>query len=478
MKKSELIFNVLLVPLDFIAIIFAALTSYYIRYNTNLLTENFPVGLRLDFGEYFIAVLIGSVIFIVFMAGNGLYVLKNARRLYGELFKVFFSVSAASLAIIILLFFTQIFDASRFLVLSIWLLAILFISVERIILRIIQKSLFKRGKFTRKIVLLGKNQTTKTLKKTFDEIPKLGYTVIDDIPPMDIEHTIQRLKKTKNSYVIDEIIQANPDYRSHDIEKLVDFSYEYHVDFKYTPDIFESHATNIAIRTIAGIPVIELKKTPLDGWGRVAKRIMDLFGGIFGVLFFGIPMLIVAIAIKIDDRGPIIYKNERINHKGEKFYVYKFRSYKPEYCVGVKYGSKEASKVEDKLIKKMSTRKGPLHKIDSETDPRITRIGNFIRKSSLDELPQFFNVVKGDLSLVGPRPHTPKEVAKYEKHHQRVLTVKPGVTGLPQTRGRSDLDFEEEVRLDIYYIENWTLLLDLKILFTTPFTLLKSRKAA
>jgi exopolysaccharide biosynthesis polyprenyl glycosylphosphotransferase len=476
MKKSEIIFNVILVPLDFVAIVVAAFFSYYLR-NTVSLNTLFIGSVQFTLEQYILTTLIGSLVFLLFLALNGLYVLKNTRRIYGEIFKVFVATSTATLTIIIALFFTQHSEASRFLILGVWLFSFVFITIERVVLRIIQRALFRRGRLTRKIVLIGNNHATRELAKTYKENPRLGYTVVDDIQEMDVEHTLQRLSQIKNSEAIDEIVQANPVFSAEDVSRIVDFCYEYHIDFKYTPDIFKVQATNIAIQTISGIPVIELKKTPLEGWGRVAKRIIDIIGGLVGIILFGIPMLIVAFAVKLDSEGPVIYKNERVNHRGKKFYVFKFRSYKKEFCTGDIYGGKQASQLEDELIQKMSLREGPLHKIDASKDFRLTRVGKFIRKTSLDELPQFFNVFLGDLSLVGPRPHMPKEVAKYKKHHKRVLTIKPGVTGLPALNGRSDLSFDDEVRLDLYYIENWSLLLDLKILLMTPFALLRKPKA-
>ena len=129
-----------------------------------------------------------------------------------------------------------------------------------------------------------------------------------------------------------------------------------------------------------------------------------------------------------------------------------------------------------KELMKQNERKGPLFKI--KNDPRITRVGRFIRKTSLDELPQFFNVLRGEMSIVGPRPHEPEEVANYKKHHKKLLTIKPGITGMAQVSGRSDLIFEEEVRLDIYYIENWSLKLDLQIILKTPFIILSTKSAS
>lgn len=185
-------------------------------------------------------------------------------------------------------------------------------------------------------------------------------------------------------------------------------------------------------------------------------------------------MLATAIAIKFESRGPIIFKNERVGHEGG-FNVYKFRYMKFEHCVGAQNPNrKDALEFEKELIESQSVRKGPVYKI--KNDPRKTRIGRIIEPLSIDELPQLFNVLLGDMSLVGPRPHQPREVEKYETWQRRTLSIKPGVTGLAQISGRSDLNFADEARLDIYYIENWSLWMDIEILFKTFFVLLKGRK--
>lgn len=185
-------------------------------------------------------------------------------------------------------------------------------------------------------------------------------------------------------------------------------------------------------------------------------------------------MLLTAIAIKIDSRGPVIFRNERVGNDGN-FNVYKFRYLKLEHCTGCQNPEYEkALETEEELIKNQSVRKGPLYKI--KNDPRKTRVGQIIEAFSIDELPQLFNVFLGNMSLVGPRPHQPREVEKYEIWQKRTLSIKPGITGLAQISGRSDIDFKDEAKLDIYYIENWSLWLDIEILFKTIFVLLKKRK--
>jgi lipopolysaccharide/colanic/teichoic acid biosynthesis glycosyltransferase len=180
-------------------------------------------------------------------------------------------------------------------------------------------------------------------------------------------------------------------------------------------------------------------------------------------------MILTALLIKLDSFGPVFFSTfrgkptMRVGQGGKLFHYFKFRSMEPETH------DQRYHELADQDVRKGT----PMVKI--KDDPRITRIGKIIRRFSIDELPEFFLVLMGRMSLVGPRPHLPEEVAKYAKHHKKVLTIKPGITGMAQVSGRSDLDFEDEVRLDSYYIENWSILLDLFILFKTPFILVKKR---
>jgi exopolysaccharide biosynthesis polyprenyl glycosylphosphotransferase len=230
--------------------------------------------------------------------------------------------------------------------------------------------------------------------------------------------------------------------------------------------------TNIEMNSISGIPLLSLKPTSLDGWGRVVKRIFDIFGAAIGLIILSPVFLITAIAIKLDSKGTIIFKYlddgsrvKRVGEHGKLFNFYKFRSMHPN-THNLRYTE----------LAKLNQREGtPMVKI--KNDPRVTRVGKFIRNTSIDELPQLWNVLKGDISLVGPRPHLPEEVAKYDKHHKFVLSIKPGITGLAQISGRSDLDFEREIQLDTYYIENWSIWMDIKIILKT-FAVVFAGKAA
>jgi len=187
-------------------------------------------------------------------------------------------------------------------------------------------------------------------------------------------------------------------------------------------------------------------------------------GSILAMIILSPVFLILPLVIKMDSRGKAVYRTHRVGARGKKFYLYKFRSM-----------VSGADKMKEELMQKNERPDGPLFKM--ENDPRITGIGKFLRRTSLDEIPNFWNVLIGNMSLVGPRPHEPREVERYQKHHRKLLDIKPGITGLAQVSGRSTLDFEMEVKLDTLYIETWSMRLDILILLKTPLVVLFSRTA-
>jgi len=228
--------------------------------------------------------------------------------------------------------------------------------------------------------------------------------------------------------------------------------------------LFQTLTTNVEVEVIGGVPLIEVKHTALDGWGRVLKRVMDICGSLCGLAALSPLFGAVAILIKLDSRGQVFVALDRIT-LGKTFRMYKFRSMVDN-----------AHAMKSELITQNERKDGgPLFKM--QHDPRVTRIGRVLRKMRIDELPQLWNVLRGEMSLVGPRPHEPEEVAQYEKHHKKLLVIKSGITGMAQISGSSDLPFEEEVKLDTYYIENWSLGLDVKILLRTLMILLHDRSA-
>ena len=473
MKRSELFFSFLLVPLDFLMIVLAGISAYYIRY-ANIVQKLRPVIFDLQFNPYFKVVLFIAFLWVIIFALAGLYNINSARKLMKEAYRVVLACSTGLMLIVVLIFIRRELFDSRFIVLAGWILAIAYISMARALIRFIQHSLFKYGIGVHKIILVGNSQTTENLIYEFASQKNSGYEVVKRLRDFSME-TAQELVEFLKGKKVDEIIQSDPNLSKAEILRVYDFADEYHLTFKYAADLLGTKVLKTEVSEIAGIPIVEVKKTPLDGWGRIIKRIFDIIFSSFFITIFSPLLIIVTLLIKLDSKGPILYKNVRVGKDGTSFKLFKFRSMLIQYCTGEEYAGDDALKYERELIKEQDTKNGPVYKIAN--DPRLTRIGKLIRRWSIDELPQLFNVLTGNMSIVGPRPHQPREVAKYEQRHKKVLTLKPGVTGLGQISGRSDLTFEEEVKLDTYYIENWSLLLDLSIMLKTPLAVLKERKA-
>ena len=224
----------------------------------------------------------------------------------------------------------------------------------------------------------------------------------------------------------------------------------------------DPRAGKIEVAKVSGfdVPMIGMRRTPTSQGRLLLKRLLDLTGAVFGLLVLSPLMLVVAIIIRVDDPGPIFFSQVRSGRNGRKFRMHKFRSMVVD-----------AEKLKAKLMAH-NEMDGPVFKI--KHDPRITKIGRFIRKTSIDELPQLFNVLVGEMSLVGPRPPLPSEVAQYKPWQRRRLSVKPGITGPWQVSGRNEISFEQWMEMDLAYIDNWSLWLDIKIiLMTVPVVLLK-----
>jgi exopolysaccharide biosynthesis polyprenyl glycosylphosphotransferase len=460
LKKSELIFSVVLVPLDFLMLILAAMAAYFLRFQS--LAQLSPVIYEMPFWGFLKIASFMGLLWLVIFALSGLYTIGGTRRILDELAKIFVACSAGLGVIIILIFFNRDLFSSRFIIFAAWIFAIIFVSFGRSIVRFVQRALFRRGIGAHRTVIVGEDKAADVLVNEFYKNSGLGLKVIKRYRKFD-EETARELDELSKTAGVDEVIQAQSGASRDETMGLIDFCDERHIVFRYSTDIFSVQAAKIDIRDYAGVPVAEIKQTRLEGWGKIYKRIFDIIGSLVLIIITSPIMILTAIAIKLDSRGPVFWSKlddgspvQRIGQHGEPFHYFKFRSMRP--------GTHNLRYTE---LAEQDTRKGPLVKI--KNDPRVTRVGRFIRRTSIDELPELFLVLAGKMSLVGPRPHLPEEVAKYKKHHKKVLIVKPGITGLAQISGRADLDFEDEIKIDVYYIENWSLKLDLYILFKTPF---------
>lgn len=462
---------VLQVPLDILLLLFAGISGYILRF-TPWAQALKPVAFDLSFPEYLSLVLLVIPVWLLVFSLLGLYTPDANRKFVQEAVKIFLA-SLASLAVIALyiLFTQQLFD-SRFLLVSSVAFAIVYVSLGRMLMRGLRVLFYRSGIGRRRVVIIGDGEIAQSIENILGTRSALGYEVIESF-----KHFSEGVKTKIMKCYPDEIIFANPRSQEEETLQAIDFANEKHIVFKYSADLFSTYSTNINMYPLGGIPIIELKRTPLDGWGRVVKRLFDIIVGFMMLIILSPIMLLSALLILVETGRPIIYKNERVGLRGQKFFTLKFRSMYQKDSTGSQFGEngKKAQQREKQLIKTNSIKAGPIYKIAN--DPRVTPFGRFLRRFSIDEMPQFINVIAGNMSIVGPRPHQPREVAQYEKEHKKVFTLKPGITGLAQISGRSDLSFEEEHRLDVFYIEKWSLLLDIVIFLKTPFVLFKKRKA-
>lgn len=466
MKRAELLFALLLIPSDLLAIFLAFTTAYLLRANVEIP----PVTFLWPLVDYLEFILITLPIWILVFAWSGLYDVAHFRLGNGELKRIFVAVSAGMALVVLGIFFTRTPFFSRLIILYAYLLTFLLVWFGRVILRFLQRHFLRYGTGVYRLMVVGSGELTEHVIRQIQRDANLGYRLVHVATKKDLP----RLAKLIREHVVDEILVTDTTLTTEQLARLVDVAEEERVMLKQVPNLYAVKASNVNIGTLAGIPLVEFRKTPLDGWGRITKRIFDIVVASLILFVLSPLMALIALAIKLDSRGPVIYKNKRVGPDGE-FPTYKFRSMYVEYSTGEEYGGKAADAYEDKLIKEKSGREGPIFKIVD--DPRRTKVGRLLERTSLDELPQLFNVIMGSMSLIGPRPHMRKEVSQYEKSYKKLLHVKPGVTGLAQISGRSDLSTEEEVRLDTFYVENWSPIMDLMILLKTPLAIIRKRRA-
>jgi exopolysaccharide biosynthesis polyprenyl glycosylphosphotransferase len=469
MKKSELFFSAIQVPVDFLMIVIAAISAFAIRDIPQILALK-PKLYAFPFESYIKIVLIVVPFFIIIYAIEGLYKIRATRKFKHEAFKVFTATSIGLVIIIVSIFLKREWFSSRFIILAAWLATVVYVIIARYLLQAIQKWLLVyKGIGVHRVLLIGSNGKIEEIKRIIKEKPQMGYRVVDQISAGSVK-TIKEIKRQRG---VDEIILCDPSLTDAEQEKIVDYCAINNITYQFIPTTLQT--SRYELRMLNDEPIIEVKNTPLEGWGKIAKRIFDIIGSSALIILSSPLTLATALAIRMESKGPIIYENERIGADGKKFFTYKFRYMKWEYSISRNNPNLEnAIEYERKLISERSIREGPLYKIND--DPRKTKVGVFIERYSIDELPQLFNVFKGEMSLVGPRPHQEREVEKYREYHRRLLTIKPGVTGMAQISGRSDLDFEDEYRLDVYYIENWSLWLDIQICLKTAGALIRRRK--
>lgn len=412
-----------------------------------------------SYPDYLNFSLIASLFLIALFTLNGLYSIKFTEGIGKTVLKIVYLVSVW-LMFIIAYYYLVVHELffSRIALAQIWVFAILFLILGRWVIRLVQNSMHRFGIGQIRLLFIGAgdsaNHTYQALKndRRYKIIGALAEkTESRPRGQLKIVGTFSEITKISKKYSVDEVIQAEL-IDEMPPEKILAFCRSEQIHYYFIPEVLQLQTINIGMEMIDGIPLVSLKQTRLEGWGWVYKRLFDFFGALVLIILLIPVWVIIGILIKVDSRGPVFYVSRR-KYKDKTFGLVKFRSM---------VVNAEAQK---KALLEKNERSGPLFKI--KNDPRVTKLGRFLRKTSIDELPQLFNVLMGNMSLVGPRPHLPEEVAQYETHHLGVFVVKPGISGLAQINGRSNLDFEDEIKLDFYYIENWSFWLDIKILLRT-----------
>jgi exopolysaccharide biosynthesis polyprenyl glycosylphosphotransferase len=339
------------------------------------------------------------------------------------------------------------------------------LSMRRLIYRFLLYRRFERGMGTRNVLIVGTGPEAHALRHHLESIRHLGYTFKGFIDfsgsgsgsrftstSGDVIGTLDTLFQNARRRFVDEIFFTSPCERSV-VQRTLEQARVYGVDLRIVPDMYDGLNWNSPIEYIGQFPTIPLHCGHVPEVGLLLKRMLDIVFSSLVLVILAPLLLLIAIAVKLDSRGPVFYKSERIGKKGRKFRCLKFRTM-------VRDAEKRRAEVMH-----LNEREGVLFKISN--DPRITRLGHFLRKYSLDELPQFLNVLAGDMSVVGPRPPIASEVREYKLSHLRRLDVTPGITGLWQVQGRKDPSFDSYISLDVTYIENWSIWLDLKIIMRT-----------
>jgi exopolysaccharide biosynthesis polyprenyl glycosylphosphotransferase len=479
-RTIEIWKTALLPVVDFVAILISAGVAYLIRYSW--FEENF-FGVKQIYGiQYLQSSIFLSVLVLLILISLGQYRITYKPRPIQVIANFVVSILLVLLFLISFLYFNEFnpnfqfkeIRVSRFIIATVGFISFSVIIIFRLLFWVFEKLLYNLGFFQSQVAIVGSlpNSLVNKISLRSDinqviKIEKLG------------KGNIKSLTKLIESYTLSEIFVSSTESESL-FEELLILCEKYKVRLLITPEMLsKAKLYNFRPILLNKKYYFEVIYSPIDGWNVILKRFFDLFCASILLIMLSPLLTIIAFAIKLTSKGSVFYSSERVGPNGKVFKMYKFRRFKTEFNVSENNpNSKKALEYEFNLIKEQGelADRGALYKI--KNDPRATKLGRFLEKYSLDELPQLFNVIIGNLSLVGPRAHQPREVKKYLTHQYKVLNIKPGITGYAQIKGRSDLHFDQEVEYDTYYIYNWNFLFDLSILLQTPLTVIAKKHSS
>jgi len=461
LKKAAKFPPLLLLVIDAVVIDIAFILAYYIRFEWFL--GNSPAIIP-QLERFYSILIFVTFLWLALFKLLGLYDKRDITSTGDEASSIIGATISGAMLLFALLFLYRGFWFSRALLLYAAIICSTLMMFSRYVLNVIQRELYKRGVGVRRTLILGAGEIGQGLAFKMLSEKEIGYKAVafldDDPEKMNKDFqgipVIGSIISTKNKIRelnIDEVILATGNLHQ---QKVLDIIMECEtegVEFKLVPGILELIASRISTDEIGGIPLLTIKEIRLQGFNALIKRTADVSVSLAALLFISPLMILVAALIKLESKGPVFFTQKRVGKDGRTFNVYKFRSM-----------DEGAESIFEQVV---AQKGGDIIRFKAKDDPRITRLGRIIRKLSIDELPQLINVLIGDMSLVGPRPPVPIEVEKYSAWHKKRLRIRPGITGLWQVSGRSELPFEDMVRLDIYYIENWSLWMDFRIVLRT-----------
>ncbi|MFO0782021.1 MAG: sugar transferase [Candidatus Saccharimonadales bacterium] len=470
-NNASLVYNFFLVIGDAIAITLAFTVAYILRVSI----DSTAVSAQVDSRTYITAV-VSLLPFWIFIFGLlGLYNARVYDRRFSELGRLFIGSFIGILFVISYSYITntEIFPA-RLVTAYSFGLAFLFLFFFRTIARGIRRELFRYGFGVNNVLIIGDTSIAHELIRSLADTSATGYRVIGVVGGEKHPHTSEKYRVYKS---FESAITALRDTPLHtivqtelyvDTEKnaeIMNYAQQNHVAYRFVPGNNELFVGNIQVDLFQAVPVIAVHQTALIGWGRVVKRLTDLAIGGLALIITSPLLLIIAILQILTGGGSVFFRQARLTRFNNEFRVYKFRSQYKKYDGTT---PEQAFEMMGKPELATEYRNNGDYLAD---DPRVTPFGRFLRRTSLDELPQLINVVKGDISLVGPRALIPQELSEYDKKHT-ILSVKSGMTGLAQVSGRRDISFEERRKLDLYYVQNWSFWGDMVILARTIWIVL------
>ncbi|MDD5659822.1 MAG: exopolysaccharide biosynthesis polyprenyl glycosylphosphotransferase [Actinomycetota bacterium] len=472
--KKKIIYGFLLMVNDIIFFGFSFYYAYYLRFYTTLFHEN-ELSFTINNSYVFYSVIfICSAVFIFYI--NKLYNWDQIYRGSGYSMRIAKSVIINIVIIILIGFLYRKFTFSRIWIALLTIFCLITLIISRLLLEVITQVILRKIGISSKTAIIGIGENGRRIEDTFNRRSFWGFNVVGYIDHKNkiqknrdysksfkiLGHTENIVEVIKNNN-IQRVIISGLEYKYFEILEIIEQLKGMDVSIMLFPGFFEFSIKRMDMREISGIPLMQVANIGFFGINLFLKNLIDyVLGTIIFILFIPI-YLLVGLMIKIDSPGPVFYKQKRYTKKCKEFYIYKFRTMFID----------ADERLEE--LKHLNEADGPLFKI--KNDPRITNVGRFLRKYSIDEIPQIINVLRGELSIVGPRPPIPSEVEQYNEWEMKRLDVKQGITGLWQISGRSELNFEEMTRLDLYYIQNWSIFMDIMIILKTLPAAISSKGA-